>query len=87
MNTYLLLDKVMVKQRDFQKDLQMQLLNQNSDQQLSAGKIKKRRFPIIAVIPDVVYTYIMCVNPCTIATGGTPNGLESGAPNALSNMS
>lgn len=23
----------------------------------------------------------------TIGTGGTPNGLESGAPNALSNMS
>lgn len=27
------------------------------------------------------------MNLCTIATGGTPNGLESGAPNALSNIS
>ena len=79
----------MVKQRDFQKDLQMHLLNQSSDQQqVSVGKSRKEKFPIITLtIPDVVYTYIMCVNPCTIATGGTPNGLESGAPNALSNMS
>lgn len=27
------------------------------------------------------------MNLCTIATGGTPNGLEFGAPNASSNMS
>lgn len=33
MNTYLLMDKVIVKQRDFQKDPQKQLLSQKSDQQ------------------------------------------------------
>lgn len=42
MNTYLLLDKVMVKQRDFQKDPQTQLLNQKSDQ-LRPSAVRSRK--------------------------------------------
>lgn len=77
----------MVKQKDFQKGPQMQLLNQKSDQQqLSAVRSRKK---FTNYYQDSLCGVHMHVNVylCTIATGGAPKGLESGAPNALSNMS
>lgn len=38
-NMNLLMDKVVVKQKDFQKDPQRQLLNQSSDRQMYSVKI------------------------------------------------
>lgn len=40
-NMNLLMDKVVVKQKDFQKDPQRQLLNQSSDRQMYSVKEKK----------------------------------------------
>lgn len=40
-NMNLLMDKVVVKQKDFQKDPQRQLLNQSSDRQMYSVKKKK----------------------------------------------
>ena len=42
MKRYLLMDKVTVKQRDFQKDPQTQPLNQKSEQQ-AAGRLREKR--------------------------------------------
>lgn len=39
----LLMDKVVVKQKDFQKDPQRQLLNQSSDRQMYSVKKKKKK--------------------------------------------
>lgn len=41
-NMNLLMDKVVVKQKDFQKDPQRQLLNQSSDRQMYSVKKKKK---------------------------------------------
>lgn len=42
-NMNLLMDKVVVKQKDFQKDPQRQLLNQSSDRQMYSVKKKKKK--------------------------------------------
>lgn len=39
----LLMDKVVVKQKDFQKDPQRQLLNQSSDRQMYSVKKKNKK--------------------------------------------
>lgn len=56
MNTYLLIHRVVVKQKDFQKDPRKQLLKQKSDQQWkSAVRMRKRpKLQIITVVLDVV---------------------------------
>lgn len=84
------MDKFVVKQRDFQKDPRNH--HQRSDQQLWPAvrfiKKKKEKKTNITnyICKDMMKTY-QCATLYTIVTGGTPNGLESGAPNASSNLS
>lgn len=70
----------MVRQKDFQKRLQKHQLKQNSGR-----KTKKQKKQIEDKFETVSAFYAReekKKNIHTTATGGAPNGLEAGAPNA-----